>query len=283
MRPLSRFFLFLARYLPRGYWRVIRFAAKRDKSLWDLPLPLRFLPSTSIRADMRESIFTPFLRNGCFPNQIGEDLLCMALLRPGDVIFDVGANVGYPTLLFSHFVGAGGKVVAIEPSPRAYRLLQRTVACHLNIECLNLAVSDHEGEVLFYETESLDTSSIVPVSNVEPFHVTVTMLDELAEKFGAPIFVKIDVEGHEPSVFKGMKRILQRDIPPIVLFEALTRAALQDDLIELHRLAINKYTVFRIKPEGTLGSLSDSGGTNNYLALPAWGESRIIKLLPSPA
>lgn len=283
MTPLSRVLLFLARHLPRGYWRVMRFAAKRDEALWDLPLALKFLPHTKIRADLREPVFTHFLRNGCFLHQSGEDLICMSLLRPGDVVFDVGANIGYPTLLFSHAVEASGKVVALEPSPRAFRLLQRTLNGRLNVECVNLAASDHEGEALFYETENLDTSSLQPVVSVKRYTVTTTTLDNVVQSFGPPAFVKIDVEGHEPSVFRGMEDLLQRDAPPIVLFEALTGSSLLDTLTELDRLAKDRYTVFRIKPEGVLAWLSDPDGTNNYLAVPAWGRSRLERVLPSLA
>jgi FkbM family methyltransferase len=280
VKPISRVLLFLARHLPRGYWSVIRFAAKRDTALWDCRLPLRFVPNTDIRADLREPVFAQFLRYGCFPHQAGEDLLCMSILRPGDVVFDVGANIGYPTILFSHAVGVAGKILALEPSPRAFRHLQRTVSGQFNVECVNLAASDHEGEALFYETESLDTSSLQPVSKVEPYSVGTTTLDQLVDRFGAPAFVKIDVEGHEPFVFKGMEHLFQRDSPPMLLFEALSDSALQDALGELSRLAKDQYTVFRVKPDGTVASLSDLGGTNNYLALPAWSRSRIDSLPP---
>ena len=122
MKLLSRIALALARRLPRGYWRVTRFAARRDPALWDLPLPLRHLPNKMILADLREPVFTAFLRHGCFPHQEGEDLVSTRLLRPGDVVFDVGANIGYPTILFANLVGPTGGIIALEPSARAYRL-----------------------------------------------------------------------------------------------------------------------------------------------------------------
>jgi len=165
--------------------------------------------------------------------------------------------------------------VAVEPSPRAFQLLKRTVGRQINVECINVAASDHEGEALFYETEGLDTSSIQPVLNVKPYIVGTTTVDLLVSRFSVPAFVKIDVEGHEPSVFRGMKKLLQHDVPPIVLFEALSHSALLNTLNELGKLAKDRYEVFRVKPDGTVASVSDPSGTNNYLALPAWGHSRI--------
>jgi len=275
MKLTSRVLLFTARHIPRGYWRLIRFAAQRDAALWDLPLSLRYLPDIRIRADLREPVFASFVRYGCFPYQGGEDLLCMRLLRAGDVVFDVGANIGYPAVLFSNLVGGEGRVMALEPSVRAFRLLQRTVGGQPNVKCLNLAASDHVGDTPFYEAETLVTSSIMPIANVEPYFIKTTTLDQVAEQFGIPTFVKIDVESHEPAVFKGMARLLQRDRPPIVLFEALSGSALQDTLSVLDRLARDRYVVFRVKPNGTVGLLNDSSGTNNYLAVPGWATDRI--------
>jgi len=101
MKLSSRVMLFFGKHLPKGYWCAIRFAAMRDEALWDLPLPLRFLSNEKLRADLREPVFAQIVRAGCFAHQVGEDRLCLSILRPGDLVFDVGANVDYPAILFS--------------------------------------------------------------------------------------------------------------------------------------------------------------------------------------
>src|SRR5690606_12492336 len=106
---------------------LVRFAARRDPALWDVPLPLKYVPGSHIRADLRETVFTPFLRYGCFPHQTGEDELCMALLQPGERVFDVGANIGYPTILLAEMIGETGLLLALEPSRRAFGFLSRTL------------------------------------------------------------------------------------------------------------------------------------------------------------
>ena len=274
MRLLSRMALILAHYLPRGYWRVLRFAAKRDPALWDIPLPLRLIPGAKIRADLRESVYVPIYRNGYYSHQNGEDLISMQILRPGDLVFDVGANIGYTAILFSHMAGATGKVIALEPSPKCFRLLERTVSDISNVDCLNLAASSSEGEVSFYESDSLDRSSIEDIPGIKPYSVKTMTLDTLASKLGLPAFVKIDVEGHESSVIEGMSAMLNCDKQPILLFEALSRNALDANLAVLNKHARERYAIFRIKPEGTLGPV-DEIGTNNYLAVPQWARNRL--------
>lgn len=274
MRVFTRIALFMASHLPRGYWRVLRFAAMRDPALWDIALPLRLIPTGKIRADLRESVYVPIYRNGHYSHQMGEDLICMQLLRPGDIVIDVGANIGYTAILFSSIVGPTGKVIALEPSPRCFRLLERAVSDIPNVECLNTAASSFNGEVSFYESDALDRSSIEDIPGIKPFSVNTVTLDSLVSKLGFPAFVKIDVEGHESSVIGGMSAILSCDNPPIILFEALSSQALEDNLASLNKHAQAPYLFFRIKPEGALGSI-DETGTNNYLALPQWAGNRV--------
>jgi hypothetical protein len=75
-------------------------------------------------------------------------------LTPGDVFVDIGANIGYDTLLGSLRVGATGKVVAIEASPRTFALLQRNLEINKtssNVRAVNLAVSEHPGKLSLFE------------------------------------------------------------------------------------------------------------------------------------
>jgi len=258
---------------------VIRFAAARDEALWDLSLPTRIGSSVEIRADLRESVYIPIFKTGGYLHQIGEDLACKELICEGDLVFDVGANIGYTTLLFSQAVGSSGKVLAFEPAPRTFNLLVRSLAQTNNVECLNLAISSRAGEASFYETATLDTSSLEAVEKIEPYTVAVDTLDSLARSHGHPAFVKIDVEGHEQWVFRGMESLFLHDKPPIILFEALSEVVLREILSVLKDLAKNTYTYYRIRNGGQLTEMGDVLGTNNYVALPAWGLNRAQKII----
>lgn len=83
------------------------------------------------------------------PNLTG---LLMRRLVEGDVFIDVGANIGYFTVLASKLVGSTGSVVAVEASPSIYRRLQDDIALNsaVNVRAINVAVSDREGTVSIY-------------------------------------------------------------------------------------------------------------------------------------
>lgn len=70
-------------------------------------------------------------------------------LKPGDVFVDVGANIGYFSLLASKLVGPGGRVVAIEASPEVFDLLRRNLELNKahNVRAVNVAISDREGSL----------------------------------------------------------------------------------------------------------------------------------------
>lgn len=276
MKIMSKWLLIMARYMPIGYWRVLRHAAKMDHALWDYSIKLKFCQGSSLRADLRESVYTGLCRFGYIPHQLGLDMLCMKILRPGDIVFDVGANIGYTSLLFSTQVGEAGKVVAVEPSRRSYELMTRALRDRNNVVCLNLAASDQPGEIAFFVPKSLDLASCLPVAGADHLQVQCDTVDRIADIHGAPNFVKIDVEGYEPNVFRGMSKTLGHDPRPIVIFEALSVKAVKECLTILDGLSKNSYMYYRVgKDDGTLHE-DLAIGTNDYLALPEWASGRIL-------
>ena len=269
----SRISLAIAKRIPRGYYQILKFAAERDPALQDMPIRLKDIPHC-LRGDLRESVFTALYRTGCIPHQTGFDLLCRRLLRPGDVVYDVGANVGYTTTLFSHIVGSEGHVIAVEPSPRSFALLSRSIAGAVgNVTLLNLGVSCKAGQLVFYVPPSLDRASFVPISGAEKVQVAVSSLDDLCASHGYPRFIKVDVEGHEPSVFEGATATLQRDDRPIVIFEALGTECLERCLGLLSERSGEGYEYRRIRNDGALVSL-EAAGSSDYIAIPRWAKER---------
>lgn len=159
--------------------------------------------------------------NGIWDQPIKD--LMTAVLRPGDHFLDLGANIGYFTLLASQLVGPAGTVVAVEPSIRALRKLTNHV--WLN-ECANvLVVSCAAGAERSQTRISLATESNIggsalasgsaPPQRSEP--VWVAPIDEvLGGQSFHPRLIKIDVEGYELSALRGVQRILEADRPLIV-------------------------------------------------------------------
>ena len=189
----------------------------------------------------------------------------------GQILFDVGANIGYTAAVFSNMVGAGGKVLAIEPSPVSFRLLNRSLSESETISLLNIGVYSEAGTLPLYVPEQLDVASVNPIPGAEIVEVGVTTIDDLVEQYGSPQFIKIDTEGHEAFVLRGAQRVLASNMPPIVVFEVLTEEALRACLMELPE---NVYEVFRITNSGKLVEVN-SDGSSDCIALPSWANSRI--------
>jgi FkbM family methyltransferase len=136
-------------------------------------------------------------------------------LRPGDGFIDVGANIGYYSLLASRLVGERGKVVAVEASPRTFLDLQRNLALNgvTNVRAINSAASAGTGKFKIFRGHEFNTglSTIFEQSGFElEGEVQAEPLSDLiqANEFKAARVVKIDVEGAEALVLAGMEPML---------------------------------------------------------------------------
>lgn len=197
--------------------------------------------------------------------ELHETALVQRLLRPGQVAVDVGANVGYYTLLFASIVGAQGKVHAFEPFPGIADLLARSIAENAFEPIVDLrrrALGDRHGrELLVHAPHTanaggayLSLSHESPPAGHDAFEVPVTRLDD--EDLRRPIaFLKLDSEGAEPLVLAGASEILERD-RPVVLCElhrrqlARVSAATPRDVIDTMRA--HDYACHRLAG-GTIG------------------------------
>jgi FkbM family methyltransferase len=146
-------------------------------------------------------------------------------LKPGMTFVDVGANVGYYTLLAASLVGNCGRVLAFEPSPYAFeRLVDAITRNNLSQVCaIQSGLSDGSGERrLFLPSELGNHSpSMVPNGGGRPINVSVQQLDDwLAEHdVDCVDLMKIDVEGFEPNVIKGAAKCIQQGKVRAILCE----------------------------------------------------------------
>ena len=136
-------------------------------------------------------------------------------LRPGMTFLDVGANVGYFSLLAASRVGPSGRVIAVEPSPVAYAALVQTIGDNaLSIEAYPIGFGDTPGTcTLYFPPESFHNHSPTMVDHDgagTAVHVQVVRLDDFLDerRVDAVDLMKIDVEGFEPRVFTGAERAL---------------------------------------------------------------------------
>ncbi len=136
-------------------------------------------------------------------------------LEPGMRVLDIGANIGYYSLLAAEAVGSTGAVYAFEPDPSNCRFLRHNVALNGHAGVVRIfpnAVADYSGAMRFFvDTQnSLKSSSVVVGANVDSIEVECTTVDDVALGDEAIDVVKLDVEGGEIAAIKGMKRTLAR-------------------------------------------------------------------------
>jgi FkbM family methyltransferase len=137
----------------------------------------------------------------------------VSMLRQGDTFFDIGAQYGAYAYLVSNAVGRSVSVVAFEPFPRDYALLKRNGELNqlANVRCVQAALSDHNGDVsMTFADETGEFCPRVGVATSNSEKVKAVRGDALIAtgKVPFPNVLKIDVEGHELAVLRGMSETL---------------------------------------------------------------------------
>lgn len=139
-------------------------------------------------------------------------------VRPGSVVYDLGAHAGYYTLLASVLVGAKGAVYAFEPVPANLANLRRHIAINKldNVHVIEAAVSDHSGTARFEASYSSVAGRLNADGNIE---VAVISLDDFIARAAAPApdVMKIDVEGAEFAVLRGAANMLAKKCPVFLI------------------------------------------------------------------
>jgi FkbM family methyltransferase len=136
------------------------------------------------------------------------------MISKGDLCFDVGANIGIKTKLF---LDLGAKVICIEPQLSCCKILSQS---YKNITVINKGLAEKEGSINFYICDEANTISTISKKWINfgrfsreykwenTIRISVTTLDKLIEIHGVPKFCKIDVEGSELRVLKGLTQLI---------------------------------------------------------------------------
>lgn len=152
------------------------------------------------------------------------------LIDPGDLVVDVGANVGYLTSLAAVRAGPLGRVIAVEPHPAVFGLLSSNVEAWradprvAPIELHRLALSDRAGHgrlvtgPTFDQNMGLATLGSDAANGLDSEEVELRRLDGLLADSRIGV-LKIDVEGHEPEVLRGAGSLLERRLVRDIIFE----------------------------------------------------------------
>ncbi len=156
---------------------------------------------------------------GVFEEEL-QQLFCQ-LVKPGSVFFDIGAHVGFFTLLASQLVTPSGKVFAFEPMPRNVRLLERHLRLNKlqNVTVVEAAVAEKIGTTLFAAGPSYAKGSMAHATPDGAISVNTLALDDLVGKGEVPLpdFIKMDIEGAELLALKGARELLTKGHPTIFL------------------------------------------------------------------
>lgn len=144
-------------------------------------------------------------------------------IKAGDLCFDIGANSGERTDVF---LKLSANVICLEPQSKCLNVLKEKYKYNANVTLVNAALGSKEGEaelMLCDETDecsTLSTDFVRTYTGVSNFHwnkkekVNVLTLDSLCASYGMPKLCKVDVEGYESEVFKGMTKGIE-----IICFE----------------------------------------------------------------
>jgi FkbM family methyltransferase len=158
---------------------------------------------------------------GDYEDKFAEVLL--STIQPDDYVWDVGANVGYYTQRFSR---VAQHVVAFEPVAENCRQIQSKKMT--NVDCLQLALGDTSGDLPMFVDHQFSSVAVAPYPGAPQQTVKVARGDDLLT-LAPPTVVKVDVEGYELEVIRGMQRILGgvRALFVEVHFQVLSQRGMQ--------------------------------------------------------
>lgn len=148
------------------------------------------------------------------------------IIEPGSTVIDVGAHVGYYTLLAARLTGSSGVVFAFEPEPQNYALLVRNIDLngYTNVTPLKRVISSSSGTSTLFLTpldSGRHSTYQLDVRDTECICVQSTTIDQFIESIDSPHIdlIKIDVEGAESDVFTGMPKLLNQPKPLEIIME----------------------------------------------------------------
>lgn len=190
--------------------------------------------------------------------------LALCAVEAGDIVYDVGAHFGYFTRLFCALAGPSGRVLAFEPTPSTYAILETNVAGEPTIRALNAAAGAAAGRLAITDYglrhSAWNTLAargwLAPAAATSPrqHEVDVVTLDDCArQQERLPGFVKIDAENYEDQVLAGAVDLLDRQSPTLLLEAGSEAAAGIAD-----RLAQRGYRAFVAPQPGSLVERADA-------------------------
>jgi FkbM family methyltransferase len=273
----------------RGRTRLTAVATRYLTPLWSVPI--RIKDCAPVYVDLRSSHAQYLLQGEPWsraPREQGEQDVMRRVVSRGDVVLDIGANVGLHSVLLSSLIGPGGKLFVFEPNASLLPTLRRTVRGMKNASLQAYGLSDQTGSRTLFVPGDATKASFADWTDEAidgEVHQSVCeqrRLDDLVREgtIAAPDFIKCDVEGAELLVFRGGQTVLDRPDAPIVLFEVNRHTAegfgfgVMDAKEFLENLPAPRYRFFEVRGDGTLPRIDTLKRWSNVLAIP---ESKVAQ------
>lgn len=140
-------------------------------------------------------------------------------VKEGMTVIDIGANIGYVTLIMAELVRPSGRIYAFEPEPRNFKILDQNIEINGYSDFCTpyqIGISNRNGVAKFYVSDMSNLSSMVSGKHVRrSIEVEVRTLDDFMKDKDSPNFIKMDIEGHEVEALEGMYQTLRNAEPPV--------------------------------------------------------------------
>lgn len=172
--------------------------------------------------NLKRKYYSIKIRIGKFNTDEKEYLLLDSFISHGDWVLDIGANIGHYTAKFSELVGKEGRVISIEPVPSTFKLLvsNSDYFKYSNVTLLNFCASDIS-RIVNMEVPTFETGlKNFYQANITEKKTDITSMSIPIDAIPIPHsikLVKIDTEGHELFVIRGMHQLLLRDYPILII------------------------------------------------------------------
>jgi len=174
-------------------------------------------------------------------------------VRPGDFVIDAGANIGWFSVILSRMVGNEGLVLAFEPDPRNFEVLEQNLSLNKieNVQAVEAALCDKDRNMKFWMMEHGGYSSFIRYKNhLSSKDMLARSLDSLLAtcKHLTPRVIKLDCEGAEEAILRGAEEVLRRGVDCVIVefnFQILeSDRAIRDFMCDLG------YDFFFIRKDG---------------------------------
>ena len=158
--------------------------------------------------------------------EVDHKLMLERIVRPGMRIFDIGGNIGYYALMELTLLAGSGQLIAVEPVPQNVALLKRNLRLngYDDVPVVEAAVSNISSKKTFHLSRQSNLGTFHPTGAAtltgDTMDVETVTVPMLAERFGPPDLLRMDVEGHEVEILDGMLEDIRKGrYAPTVIFE----------------------------------------------------------------